>query len=183
MKIKKLIFSLASLINVMFVPIFDVWGGLFPGRPDYSFLDALGFAADGEFDSWLVDLTLAAFIPAVLMLLSSFTNDGVLFKIFSALGALSVAGLLFMYASQNGMDYLFDFDYGNISIGTWIALTLFTASFFAVSARNKNGTAVAAEVERSAAAERKYCPKCGTQRAPETNFCKNCGFNFNSFRR
>lgn len=34
----QIILSSLALLNVVFVPVFDVWGGLFPDNPEYGFL-------------------------------------------------------------------------------------------------------------------------------------------------
>lgn len=96
MKAKKLIISILALLNVVFVPIFDVWGGLFPGDPDDNFFDAIGYAFEGEFDMWVVIFTLTIFIPSLFMFIFSFTSKNKLFRISSIVGIIGMILLLYL---------------------------------------------------------------------------------------
>lgn len=121
----QLIVSVVALINVMFVPIFDVWGGLFPGKPEDNFWDVISGHCDS--DQWVVVFTVAIFVPTVMMLLFSVIKTQKLAKIAGAVGVVWMVIDLIRFVSQYEFDYLFDFDDGNISIGLWIGLGLFIA--------------------------------------------------------
>ncbi|MBQ3004754.1 MAG: hypothetical protein IJD88_02370, partial [Clostridia bacterium] len=78
---KLIVFSVLSLLNVMFVPFFDVWGGLFPGDVDDNFFDVIeGVLTDGDaWEYWVVQLTMFVFIPTVFMLFSALCRKRGLF--------------------------------------------------------------------------------------------------------
>lgn len=134
--IAQIIISILALINVVFVPVFDVWGGLLPSNPEDTFFDAIGYALQGEFDFWVTRFTLALFVPSVFMLLFAILGLKKAAKISSAAGiALIIAGLIH-FVFEYGISYLFDFDDGNLSIGLWIGLGLFIVMLF-VRTKNK----------------------------------------------
>lgn len=132
MRLKKFILSILALLNVIFIPVFDVWGGLFPYNADDDFFSVIGYVFDGEFDYWVVIFTLAIFIPSMLMFLASFSNSILSFKLSAGAGLLAMFIVLAKYVYENDFWYLYDFDDGNISIGTWIALTIFIISLFLI---------------------------------------------------
>ncbi len=131
--------SLISILNVMFVPIFDVWGGLFPSEVEYNFFDVIHkiFYNDSAFRYWSVRITISIFIPCVFMLISSIIGN----KPFSILTAfLGIAGSLYTvigYGSEKGFESSYDADSGNISIGSWIAIIIFVISFIVAIATKK----------------------------------------------
>lgn len=124
--------SVIALLNVIFVPIFDVWGGIFPSEVDDDFFEIVDkvFNDSSAFRHWSVNITVSIFISCVLMLISSIIGN----KSFSILTAFSgIAGSLYTvlgYGEEKGFEKVIDFDDGNISIGSWIAIILFILSFF-----------------------------------------------------
>lgn len=98
------------------------------------------------------------------------------------------------FVNQCGWDYLYDFDDGNISIGTWIALALFIVSLIVVRSKdnkqfrpepsyinsfgNTNSPSVAATPSAQPARAR-FCPECGSETDVTAIFCGNCGCRIN----
>lgn len=181
------IISMIALINVIFVPIFDVWGGLFPSDPDGNFfyvVEAL-FNDPEAFFEWVVMFTAAAFIPGVLMLIFSVSNNKTGVKVCAGLGIVLIVLLLLSHTSQNGTESLSPED-GNIAIGTWIALVLFVAALVVsfqekTNARNIGGYTGVTSNSQVQASQHGYpiqvnfCEKCGAKVKNGERFCKNCG--------
>lgn len=127
-KISKLqvIISILALLNVIFIPVFDVWGGLFPSSPDYNFFDVMEYLFTGENWTYNVFLfTMAIFIPTIIMLIFAILGLKRPAKISAIAGIICVVVRLICFAVEYGVDYLYDFDDGNISIGFWIGFCLF----------------------------------------------------------
>ena len=119
----QLIVAIIALLNVMFVPIFDVWGGLFPGHVDDNFWDVIFGHCDS--DQWVVVFTVAIFVPTFFMVLFSIIRTQKLAKISGAVGLAWMVIDLIRFVNQYEFDYLFDFDDGNLCIGLWIGFVLF----------------------------------------------------------
>lgn len=133
----KIIISILALLNVIFIPIFDVWGGLFPEDPDTNFFETIECALNGELEYWFVIFTLIYFIPSVFMFFSSFTKSNVAFKLFASLGFIAaVLALLNCIVQQadlyGSLEYVFEPEGTSISIGTWIGLLLYFLAIVAV---------------------------------------------------
>ena len=128
--VAQIVISVLALLNVLFVPIYDVWGGLFPKHPEKNFLDAIDYLFKGEFDLWLVQFTFVLFIPTVFMLIFSLLGKKRAAKISAGIGiALIVWESINFFSPGNGNELtdVFDFDESNISIGFWIGIALFIA--------------------------------------------------------
>ena len=71
--ISLVILSIMSLLNVIFLPVFDVWGGLFPSEYDNCFevLRKIITDFDEYGDDRVVLMTLTLLIPSVFMLVFS----------------------------------------------------------------------------------------------------------------
>ncbi len=133
----KIIISILALLNVIFIPIFDVWGGLFPEHPEANFAEVMEAAAEGHFEYWVVILTLIYFIPSVCMFFSSFTKSNVAFKTFASLGFVAAILALLSCISQQlelfeSLEYVLGPEETSISIGTWIGLFLYFLAIVAV---------------------------------------------------
>lgn len=122
-RVPQIVVSVLAILNVMFVPIFDVWGGLFPSNPDSNFWDVI--SGNCESDEWVFIFTLAILIPSGLMLLCSILKAKVLARIAGFWGLICLIALLVRFVSEYEFSYLFDFDDGNLCIGLWIGLLLF----------------------------------------------------------
>ncbi len=206
MKKAPIILSVLSLLNILFVPIFDVWGGLFPSSPEYSFFDVVEmiFEDSDAWHYWSVILTVSVFIPVVLMLIASIMENRTFILISSGLGIFLWLKNMGSYMKQIGdledifMD-LFDFDDGNICIGWYVAIALFVAVFI-VSMKNKNSKAIGIKpvnitqkttylpklsktetsnnVNQVAIERGIFCPNCGKEINKANPFCGNCGYKF-----
>jgi len=122
-RVPQVVVSVLAVLNVMFVPIFDVWGGLFPSNPDNNFWDVI--SGNCESNEWVFIFTLAILIPSGLMLLFSILKTKVLARIAGFGGVICLIALIVRFVSEYEVSYLFDFDDGNLCIGLWIGLLLF----------------------------------------------------------
>lgn len=120
---KQVIVSLLALLNVMFVPLYDVWGGLFPGDVDETFWDVI--TGQCETNAWVFVFTIAVFVPTAFMLIFSLAKARRLARLSGAVGLVWMVIDLIRYVNQYEIGYLFEFEDGNFSIGIWIALVLF----------------------------------------------------------
>lgn len=206
MKKATIILSVMSLLNVLFVPIFDVWGGLFPSSPEYSFFDVVEmiFEDSDAWSYWPVILTVSIFIPVVLMLIASTMQNRTFILISSGLGMFLWLKNTGSYMKQIGdledvFMNLFDFDDGNICIGWYVAIALFVAVFI-VAIKNKNSQAVGTKsvnitqkntypseppkigtsnnINQVEIEIGNFCPNCGKEINKAVQFCGNCGYKF-----
>lgn len=184
-----------ALLNVMIMPIFETWSGLFPEDREFMFLEVMEAFFKGYYyyrswtawDMWVVQLTVFIFFPSLIMLFSALFKNRILFIISSLSGIILEGKVLVDYAIQNGLDELFDFDDGNISIGTWIALSVFVFAFIVTFcnetvkypiATNENSDLVNIATENDRTHNVKvenYCPNCGNKINNQNSFCGNCG--------
>lgn len=125
---KQIIVSLLAMLNVIFSPIYDVWGGLFPGKPDSNFWDVV--SGNCESDRWVFVLTLTIAIPSVFMFIFSLTQKRVLAKVCGWFGIAGVGYMIINYINQFEFSGLFDFKDGNLCFGFWIGLILFVVMIF-----------------------------------------------------
>ena len=128
-KIIMLFFSAVALLNVMFVPIFDVWGGLFPNDVKRDFFDVIDIIVeDGQegWQLWVVQLTMIIFIPSICMFVMAFVGSKKGFIIACCVGVIVWTMKIYEYMQKNdGIEELLDFEDGNISIGTWMAFLIY----------------------------------------------------------
>ena len=120
---KRLIVSLLALLNIMFSPIFDVWGGLFPGEPDSNFWDVISGQCDP--DEWVFILTMVIAIPSFLMFAFALAKKPRATKVSGWIGIVGIGFMIVSYINQFDFSALFDFDDGNLCFGFWIGLALF----------------------------------------------------------
>lgn len=126
-----LVLSVLAMVNVVFVPLFDVWGGLFPSNPDDNFFEVVEMLikdADHNWHLWVVEITVSIFIPCVFMLIFALTGSRKLCAASAGIGILSWLGIMIHYIKENEMSDVFDLDDSSISIGTWIAILLFVVT-------------------------------------------------------
>lgn len=125
------ILSILCILNVIFIPTFEVWGGLFPDETEYSFFSVISsvFSDSDALGEFGVLFKLLLFIPSIIMLISSFFKSKTAHIVSSGIGVFSTIYLLIKFVLQSEISALFDFSEGNISIGTWIAFILFIISF------------------------------------------------------
>lgn len=179
--------SIFSILNVMFVPLFDVWGGLFPSSPDDNFFEVVEMLfkdADHNWSLWVVQITVSIFVPCIFMLIFSLLGKRKLFIASTVIGILLWLRIIIQFISQNGASEVFDFDDGCISIGTWVAIIFFIVSFFvAISSKKKAENVVnqsLSEYSTQPITEKTICVVCGTANATDAKFCAGCGKNIES---
>lgn len=192
MRIRKLIISIIALLNVLFVPIFDVWGGLFPGHPDDNFMDVVEYVFDGDSNIWVVVFTLSIFVPSLLMLIFSFTEKSGMFKVSSGLGVGLLVFDLIHFVSQNEWSDLFDFDDCSVSIGMWLGLAIFIAALIFVKKPKQEQfipnqkyiaglnddietVNVTVKSNETMNQHKRFCHNCGAEITTVSAFCGNCG--------
>lgn len=134
-----ILLSVIAVLNVMLVPVFDVWGGLYPDDVEDTFFDVMEMIkGDSDcWDHWVVILTMIIFIPSLLMLIMSLIGSRPLFIIANAAGIFFWFKEIRDYCDQYGTEVLFDFEDGSVCIGTWIAIALFIISFLVVLGAKK----------------------------------------------
>jgi len=127
--------SIAIIVNVVFVPMFSHWGGLFPSRSDiyYTFPDVIHNINRGRIQTMTDVLSLFTLIPAIVLWISSIAKG----KTLSVLSSFCGAGLLFLslieYISRYGTRHIHEIVFSKrcvFAIGFWIALLLFVVCFF-----------------------------------------------------
>lgn len=132
----QMVVSFLAVLNVVFFPIYDVWGGLFPSDPDYNFWDVVSGRC--EPDQWVFALTLVIAIPSAIMLIFSLAKKQVLAKIFAWAGVAGQGFLIVEFINQFDFSELFDFEDGNLCFGFWIALILFVVMVFIPTKRKRS---------------------------------------------
>ena len=202
-RVKYLIPSILALLNVLFIPTFDVWGGLFPSHPEDNFFDIIGtiFTDSDAFQHWGVIIVLSIVIPTIAMLIGAILDNKPVFMISSIAGILLWFKFIISYIRQYELSELFDFDDGSIAIGTWIAIILFVVSFIvAITSSNKQQEQkqpMYQNIPQSVRTPYKpqkvqtdnslnqvkitygsFCPKCGAKQEKPSKFCGKCGFKF-----
>lgn len=182
-RIVLIILSVVVLLNIMFVPIFDVWGGLFPSDVDRDFFDVLEcfFENDDAWSLWVVQLTISFSMSAVLMLIMSLVGRKGLF-IAANIIAIVVwfKQIIVDYVGEDGFNALLDFEDGNISIGTWTTIMLFVASFIIVLSSKKKedgcpNIIISRNVERNISENVISCSACGAFVTEGCTYCNHCG--------
>ena len=191
-QILAIVLAVLSLLNVIFIPAFDVWGGLFPSSPEINFFDVLQilFTDSDALQYWAVLFVLTFLIPSVLMMIAALIGKKGFFVGSAVFGVVSWVSLIMMYVSQYGMDELLDFDDGSVAVGTWIAILLFVLSLILIipsrpasapfrPTTTSNSTISPTPGSQTHMAQRgTYCPKCGRKIEGQTPFCGYCGHEF-----
>ncbi|MDO4731246.1 MAG: zinc ribbon domain-containing protein [Clostridia bacterium] len=139
-----IIFSILALLNVMFVPIFDVWGGLIPSDVDTTFFEVIEAVFEDEdcWRHWVVIFTMSIFIPSLFMFIAALCGSRGFFITSNVIGIIIWFKQIIDYGMEDdGFSDMFDFDDCSISIGTWIAIGIFVVSFLvALSSKKKAET-------------------------------------------
>lgn len=183
-----IVLSIIQLFTIVFIPMFDVWGGLFPGDADYHFWDVVANLFEGtDFNMWIELFSWSAFVPAVILLISSIAKGRIVPLLSSASGAGLLLFNLFSFIDQNSLSDVFDFEDCDISIGFWIALLLFVICIFRSIKIMKNGGktggnslppmgfAQRMDGAKPQAMSGLSCVKCGSPLYRHANFCGQCG--------
>ena len=208
-KIPLIVLSALALANVLFVPIFDVWGGLFPSDVDCNFAWVIEdiFEDSDAWRHWVVVLTMSVFIPTLIVFFMSFTGKKGLFITSNVIGIVLWFKQIIDYGMEDdGFEDLLDFEDGCISIGTWIAIILYLICFFvAISSKKKTetkqefmpsaipntpkimdgGVAYPPDDIRLHKKPQNYkptnCPQCGENTSLDTVFCCKCGYKIETY--
>lgn len=205
------VLSLVGLFNIMFIPFSGP--GLFSEdfEPQFfsvieNFVDALEFSESILFAIYYLLPVFIAF-SCIFMLVAGLVGKKGLTIAAGVVGiVLWFVPFVLTYASVS--DYIiyfsdfiksmFDFEYGMMAIGTWIALIIFIAYFIAAVFSPKTANPIAyqpqpqytyqnnyqdvAPVPADANGETenptKFCPQCGTQLNADAKFCGSCGQQF-----
>lgn len=188
--------SALALLNVAIVPIFDLWGGLWPEDPLWNFSDIIEAVIESESDYiwnyWVVRLTMSFFIPSVIMLFCALCGWRILFRIANAAGIFLWFKEIILYCMQyDGVESLFDFEDGCIAIGTWFAIIIFFISFSAAKSKEQKDDSKAKKrpaplgsyTTKEASPEttsysNKTCPSCGFEQPSNRTVCWKCSFKF-----
>lgn len=122
--------SIIGILNSVLVPMYDVWGGLFPEDPGISFFDIVEavFTDSDAFSYWPVIVTVPAFIGSMALFIAAVFNSRVFCNVFSILNSVIYLFIYIRLFAQFGAEDIFDFDSCSVSVGTWIAFILFIIS-------------------------------------------------------
>ncbi|MGN0538996.1 MAG: zinc ribbon domain-containing protein [Candidatus Fimenecus sp.] len=124
--------SIIGILNSVLVPMYDIWGGLFPEDPYISFFDIVEvvFTDSDAFSYWPVIVTVPAFIGSMALFIAAISNSRVFCNVFSILNFLIYLYIYIRLFARFGAEDIFDFDTCSVSVGTWIAFILFIISLF-----------------------------------------------------
>lgn len=203
-KVTLVVLSALALLNVLFVPIFDVWGGLFPSDVECNFAGVIEeiFEDSDAWRHWVVILTTSIFVPTLIMFFMSFTGKKWLFLSANVVGIILWFKQIIDYGMEDdGFEDLLDFEDGCVSIGTWIAIILYIICFFvAVASKKKKenkqlvqpstiiteNTPIIDNAEFKSQSNEvvvpvdnrsaKYCPECGSEVKATAIYCGKCGY-------
>lgn len=121
--IEQIVIAVIAMVNVVFAPIYDLWGGLFPDNPDNNFWDVISGKCDHS--EWIFLLTISIFIPSIVMLVLSVLKLKKLVKLTAGVGIALQVFWIVQYAKQYGLEEVFNFKDGCICIGFWFAFMIF----------------------------------------------------------
>lgn len=127
--------SLLMLLSIVFVPMFDPFGGFFSSYDEYPFWENIasifeeGFEA---FEYFPVIFTMSALIPCIIMLLGAINKSRGTILFSSISGIVLMSFFLLLFIDQNELDDVFDLEWSTIGVGFWIPLALFVVSLFKV---------------------------------------------------
>ena len=190
-RVKYIVLSVLSLLNIVLIPSFDTWSGLFPSDYENTFLGAVeDVLTDSDaIHYWSVIIVLSVFIPSLLMLVSAVLDKKVLYSLSSVLGIILWFRTAISYTKQYGIADLFDLDDGSLCIGFWFALILFVIAFIIGIISKKDNSRIqpihnkfAVETNNSinqvVIEKGSFCPNCGNKMDKQSVFCGNCGYKF-----
>ncbi len=182
-----IVLSIVALLNVIVVPVFDVWGGLFAkNATKFTFFHVIEsiFEDPDNWNLWVVQITLSILLPSIFMFIFSLVGARKLYITSTIVGIVLWFRIIVQFISQKGVSYVFDFDDCSISIGTWIAIVLFVIALITslVSKGKTNGNSVSyitnnvtPNHETEPVVQMKFCPKCGAEIKGNISFCGKCG--------
>ncbi len=131
-KITMILLSTAALLNVMFMPIFELFGGILPENPRDNLFTVIELLLDdfNNWDYWVVQFTVLIFIPTLFMFIFSLIGSKGLCVASSSVGLFLLVYKMIDYVAYcEDIEYLLNFDDTCVSIGTWIALLIFFVGF------------------------------------------------------
>ncbi len=134
-RLSLIVISLLGLLDVMFLPVFSVFGGLFPGEVQVPFLEVfdLIFNEQGAFELWVVRFTAAILISFFMLLIAALFSGKLTFIITDALCIVLITVQIIQYSAQTKeIHNLFDFEKTSLSVGTWVAILFYISAIFIV---------------------------------------------------
>lgn len=132
-KLSLIIISILGLLDVIFLPVFSAFGGLFPISVEMSFFEVISavFNTKGAFELWAVRFTMAISFAFIVLIIAALTADKIIFIVTDILSIILVLVQIVLYSLQTkGVQNLFDLKSTSVSIGTWIALLLLFSLLF-----------------------------------------------------
>ncbi len=195
-KTKNILICLSSLalLNSVFVPIFDLYGGFFPKEVEEGFSEVIKKVTSdsGAWRYWSVSLTMSIFLPSLLMFCLSWTGNVKLFALSNALAIIIwIKNFIFDFGIKaDRMDELFGAEYGCISFGSWTAIIIYVISILIVIQLEKRppkeepyhaDSATKGVINiRPILLDPIKCPRCGMLQASNRSCCFECGYLLNA---
>lgn len=126
------ILSITLLLCSLFVPMFDVLGGIIPSEYAWSISETFEAIADegiSAMEYYGVQLHLCTWILGGILCLGSFVEKKKIIATSSVIGMLLLIMIVVNNMNQysDSLYYLMNFDDGNYTIGYWIVLGVFIA--------------------------------------------------------
>lgn len=198
-KIACIVVSVLALVNVLFLPVYEIFGGLFPDDAG-NFFDIVEDIADG-YEMWEYDVFwfyAALFVPNLFIFLGAVIGKRGLVRGFSIVGTIVLVGLIALcIIGSEDPEWVLHPEYGCLACGTWLGLILYIAGIIlpkkaAVAAPQQptyfpynnqpqptymppqtytpQPNDVAAQPSVG-----KTCPACGAEISEDMLFCGSCG--------
>lgn len=190
-----IVFSVLAIVNILFMPVFEVWGGLFPSDRELYFLDVITIFFEGYYwyspseswNMWIVQLTTFILLPSIAMLVGAIINNRKVFGASALAGVILEGRILINYIIQEGIESLLDIEDCSISIGSWIAILLFSLAFICSLSDSDCTVSVSEECnvnlietkEENNESSLKFCSQCGDSISDDYVFCIKCGMKIN----
>lgn len=191
-KIASIVIALLALVNVLFLPIYQIFGGLFPENA-MNFFDVAEGIIDG-YSVWEYDVFwfyAVLFVPNLFVMIGALTGKSGLVRGFSIVGTVLLAGVIALcVAGAYDVSLVLDVEHGCIAFGTWLGLLLYIAGIIVPKKEqpaapqqptytpSPYGDPQQTYVPQPPA--QKVCPGCGSAVTDDMAFCGSCGTSLRS---